>query len=105
MSFERILINLINNANKYAPGRILVSTAEADGMLTLSVRDFGRGLDPSAQAKMLALVQAGGGAKDGFGLGLVVVRELAEANGGRVTIENAEPGLRVTATMKMKGSA
>ncbi len=105
VSFERILINLIDNANKYAPGRILVSTAEADGMLTLSVRDFGRGLDPSAQAKMLALVQAGGGAKDGFGLGLVVVRELAEANGGRVTIENAEPGLRVTATMKMKGSA
>lgn len=105
VSFERILINLIDNANKYAPGRILVTTSEADGTLTLSVRDFGRGLDPSSQAKMLALVQPGGSAKDGFGLGLVVVRELAEANGGRVTIENADPGLRVTASMKIKGVA
>jgi signal transduction histidine kinase len=104
MSFERILINLIDNANKYAPGRILVATGETDGLLSLSVRDFGRGLDPAAQAKLTALVQPGGGAKDGFGLGLVVVRELAEANGGQVTIENADPGLRVTATMKIKGS-
>ncbi len=105
VSFERILINLIDNANKYAPGRIIVATGEADGTLTLSVRDFGRGLDPSSQAKMLVLVQPGGSAKDGFGLGLVVVRELAEANGGRVTIENADPGLRVTASMKIKGAA
>ncbi len=74
-------------------------------MLTLSVRDFGRGLDPKLQAKLTALVQPGGGAKDGFGLGLVVVRELAETNGGHVNVENADPGLRVTATMKIKESA
>jgi signal transduction histidine kinase len=102
MSFERILINLIDNANKYAPGRILVATDETNGMLTLSVRDFGPGLDPKLQAKLTALVQPGGGAKDGFGLGLVVVRELAETNGGHVNVENADPGLRVTATMKIK---
>ncbi len=104
MSFERILINLIDNAHKYAPGRILVATGEADGMLTLSVRDFGRGLDSTAQTKLTALVQPGSGAKDGFGLGLVVVRELAEANGGAITVENADPGLRVTASMKIKAS-
>jgi signal transduction histidine kinase len=105
VSFERILVNLIDNANKYAPGRILVSTSVSEGRLILSVRDFGRGLDPSMPTKMLGLVQPGGGAKDGFGLGLVVVRELAEANGGRVTIENAEPGLRVTVSMKIAGPA
>jgi signal transduction histidine kinase len=105
MSFERILINLIDNANKYAPGRIHVATDEANGLLTLSVRDFGPGLDPKLQAKLTAVVQPGGGAKDGFGLGLVVVRELAEINGGHVNVENADPGLRVTATMKIKESA
>jgi len=105
MSFERVLINLIDNANKYAPGRILVATGEADGMLTLTVRDFGHGLDPNVRAKLTAVVQSGSGAKDGFGLGLVVVRELAEANGGRVIIENADPGLKVTATMKISESA
>ena len=104
MSFERILINLIDNANKYAPGRILVTTSEAGGMLTLSVRI-------SAVVSIRRASQNAGPGPAGrkrqgwFGLGLVVVRELAEANGGRVTIENAEPGLRVTASMKIKDSA
>jgi signal transduction histidine kinase len=105
MSFERILINLLDNANKYAPGRIVVSTREAGGLLSLSVRDFGPGLDSAAATKVTTLVQPGGGAKDGFGLGFVVVRELAEANGGTVSVENADPGLRVTASVKIKGSA
>jgi signal transduction histidine kinase len=105
ISFERILINLLDNANKYAPGRIVVSTRQADGLVSLSVRDFGPGLDSAAATKVTTLVQPGGGAKDGFGLGFVVVRELAEANGGRVSVESADPGLRVTASVKIKGSA
>lgn len=104
MSFERILINLLDNANKYAPGRIVVCTREADGLLSVSVRDFGPGLDSTAKAKVTTLVQPGGGAKDGFGLGFVVVRELAEANGGRVSVESADPGLRVTASMRIRRS-
>ncbi len=52
MSFERILINLIDNANKYAPGRILVMTDETNGTLMLSVRDFGRGLDPQTASEI-----------------------------------------------------
>ncbi len=70
MSFERILINLIDNSNKYAPGRILVATNETGGVLTLSVRDFGRGLDPKMQAKLTALVQRAGARKMASASGL-----------------------------------
>ncbi len=105
MGFERILINLLDNACKYAPGLIEVATYESDGMLSLSVRDHGPGLDPDSRDKMLAPRRAGAGAKDGFGLGLVVVRELAQANDGALTIEAADPGVRLTASLKFVASA
>jgi len=101
MGFERILINLLDNASKYAPGRIEVATREQDGMLYLSVRDHGPGLDTASKEQLLAPNLAAGGAKDGFGLGLVVVRELAGANGGKLTIEDADPGMRLTVSMRI----
>lgn len=98
MGFERILINLLDNACKYAPGRIEVATQQDAHTLTLSVRDFGPGFEEAYKAKLDAAQKAG--KKDGFGLGLAVVRDLAEANGGKLTVENSDPGARVTVTMK-----
>jgi signal transduction histidine kinase len=105
MGFERILINLLDNARKYAPGRIEIATHEEDGMLYLSVRDHGPGLDPVSKDHLLTRSLATNRAKDGFGLGLVVVRELAEANGGKLTIEDTDPGVRLTASMKFIATA
>lgn len=105
MGFERILINLLDNACKYAPGRIEVATREEGGMLSLTVRDYGPGLDLASKEQLLAPTLSAGGAKDGFGLGLVVVRELAEASGGELTIEDADPGLRLSVTMKIERTA
>jgi signal transduction histidine kinase len=105
MGFERILINLLDNACKYAPGRIEISTREADGVLYLSVRDHGPGFDPASRDHLLAPGLAAGGAKDGFGLGLIVVRELTKANGGTLTIEDANPGARLTASIKIIATA
>lgn len=105
MGFERILINLLDNARKYAPGRIEIATHEADGMLYLSVRDYGPGLDPASKDHLLAHSLAANRVKDGFGLGLVVVRELAEANGGKLAIKDTDPGVRLTASMKFIATA
>ncbi len=104
MGFERILINLLDNARKYAPGRIEIATQEADGMLYLSVRDYGPGLDPASKDHLLTHSLSANRVKDGFGLGLVVVRELAEANGGKVVIEDKDPGVRLTASTKFIAS-
>ena len=75
-----------------------MATSQDAHTLTLSVRDFGQGFDEAYRAKLDDSQKKG--TKDGFGLGLAVVRDLAAANGGKITIENCDPGARVTVTMK-----
>jgi signal transduction histidine kinase len=89
-AFERILINLIDNARKYAPGRIDVAIDWRDGLLALAVRDYGAATAPDA------------GAKPSHGLGLSIVQELARANGGGFTLSGADPGLCARATIEAK---
>jgi DNA-binding response OmpR family regulator len=88
-AFERILVNLLDNACKYAPGAIAVATRYEAGFLRLEVSDKGPGVTPAAAAK-----------PSGSGLGLSIVRDLAEANDGEVILVNGQPGLRVIVTLK-----
>ncbi|HUO54531.1 MAG TPA: HAMP domain-containing sensor histidine kinase, partial [Rhodoblastus sp.] len=85
-AFERILVNLIDNARKYAPGKIEVTLCWRDDLLSLAVRDFG--------AAAAAPVVEGSG-----GLGLSIVRELTRANGGGFSLSGANPGLCARATL------
>lgn len=94
-AFERILVNLLDNARKYAPGRILVSLDWRDGWLTLSVRDFG-GAGPQSSHESPVLAS--------HGLGLAIVRELTRARGGGFSLSGADPGLRATASMRASAS-
>jgi signal transduction histidine kinase len=89
-AFERILINLIDNARKYAPGRILVSIDFRDSLLSLAVRDFGSAASGAE----------GSVAPVSHGMGLAIVKELTRANGGSFSLSGADPGLRATATIK-----
>jgi len=86
-AFERILINLLDNARKYAPGRIEVEVSEGAGLLCLTVRDHG-GEAPKAPKS--------------HGVGLSIVRELARANGGEFILSKANPGSCARATLKME---
>jgi signal transduction histidine kinase len=90
-AFERILVNLLDNACKYAPGAIAVATRFEAGFLHIEVADRGPGAPSSAAAN-----------PSGAGLGLSIVRDLAEANDGRVSLVNGQPGLRVIVTLKAK---
>jgi signal transduction histidine kinase len=87
-AFERILINLLDNARKYAPGRIDVAVSWRDGLLMIEVRDHG------------AAGPGGGDARPSHGLGLSIVQELARANGGDFSLSGADPGLRARATIR-----
>ena len=86
-AFERILINLVDNARKYAPGRIEVEIGESGGLLHLAVRDHGGGAPKAPKS---------------HGVGLSIVRELARANGGGFTLSEAHPGVSARATLKME---
>ena len=90
-AYERILVNLLDNSCKFAPGAISVATRFDAGWLQLEVGDHGRGLNG-----------ANGVSSSGTGLGLSIVRELASANGGHVSLINGQDGLHVVVTLKAK---
>ena len=96
---RQVLFNLAGNAVKLTrEGGVLLTVASrpaANGRLTLrfAVRDTGPGLDPAAQARVWEeFEQADDGARaGGAGLGLAIVRRLADAFGGRLGVESG-PG-------------
>jgi len=90
-AFERILINLVDNARKYAPGRIDVEIGASGGLLVLAVRDHGDGAKLRTPQKS-------------HGVGLSIVHELARANGGGFALTDAHPGVCARATLKMEVS-
>ena len=101
VAFERILINFLDNARKYAPGsQIDVETWMDGAKLNLAVRDHGRGIPAQiADAIFEPLVRADGG-PEGHGLGLASCRRLARANGGDVRVEDSRPGARFVAWIR-----
>jgi CheY-like chemotaxis protein len=96
---EQIMTNLLANAAKYTDsgGQIWLS-AEPDGEeIVIKVRDTGVGI-PSEQLPRLFDLFAQGArllarSEGGLGIGLTLVRSLAEMHGGRVTATSAGPGM------------
>jgi two-component system sensor histidine kinase KdpD len=94
----QVLINLILNASKFGPANspIDVSVIVRDGEVRVSVADRGPGV-PAQDAERLfepyfrAPSTAGSG-KDGVGLGLSIVKSIAEAHGGQVGVEHRRGG-------------
>lgn len=93
---RQILAALVLNARRYAGGVLTVETDTEDGQAVLRVLDRGPGLPPEAaihafdrfwRAEM-SRSRAGGGS----GLGLSVVRALAETHGGTVAYTDREGG-------------
>ena len=94
---DRILKNLISNAVKYSPGggRVVIAarpSAERAGMVELSVEDGGVGIPASHLSrifdKYVRVPNRETAAVRGLGLGLALVRALAEAHGGGVEVES-----------------
>ena len=94
---DRILKNLISNAVKYSPGggRVAIAAGPAvdrPGMVELSVKDDGVGIPASHLSrifdKYVRVLNRETAAVRGLGLGLALVRALAEAHGGCVEVES-----------------
>jgi heavy metal sensor kinase len=91
----RIVLNLADNAIKYTPrgGRVDVALRGDGDAAVLEVRDTGAGIPLDEQAHLFERFYRGDPARGrgGTGLGLALVRSLAELHGGRIAIESA-PG-------------
>jgi signal transduction histidine kinase len=91
-----ILEILVDNAHRHGAGEVSVAARGVDGWVAIEVADEGPGLGDGDPER--AFVRRGAGA-DGHGIGLVLARSLAHAEGGRLTVR-AGPGAPFTLMLR-----
>ncbi len=94
----RVVRNLLANARRHAgdSGRVIVSASAANGRATVCVDDDGPGVPPAERERIFErfhrVDSARGRESGGSGLGLAISREIVEAHGGRIWVENSALG-------------
>ncbi|HEX9082345.1 MAG TPA: ATP-binding protein, partial [Holophagaceae bacterium] len=93
---EQVLLNLLDNALKYAPPGSAVDVKAWAGpkSLTLSVTDHGPGIPEGEEERIFEKLARGRGAegRPGSGLGLAICRGIVTAHGGRIQAANHPQG-------------
>ncbi len=109
---QQVVWNLLSNAIKFVPrgGHIAVKLTRGEGAARIVVSDDGPGIDPAFLPHVFERFrQADSGstrAHSGLGLGLAIVRHLAELHGGHATVESAGNGhgARFTVELPLEAS-
>lgn len=94
---QQVLVNLLDNAIKSSPADAPVELhLETTGQeAVVSVVDHGMGVHEAQLDRLFEKFTRGGSAVQGTGLGLYVARQIVDAHGGRIWVENA-PGTGAT---------
>lgn len=94
---KQLYENIINNARKYAKTNIEVYFTREEGKIVLHFRDYGSGIPDENMPFIFDKFYRGNNCGDepGSGLGLYIVKYIAEKNGGSVALQNHTPGLEV----------
>jgi len=108
-ALSRLLVNLLDNAVRHAAGQVRVSVGAQDGRAVLVVADDGPGIPAEDRERAFGRFSRLDGARsrtgeereEGSGLGLAIVRATAEAHGGSVSLEDADPGLRAVVRLPL----
>jgi K+-sensing histidine kinase KdpD len=94
---EQAILNLLSNANKYAPNgsKIALGVTPRDGEVRIFVRDDGPGIAISEQGrifeKFYRAATPGGSRPEGSGLGLAIARSIVELHKGHIGVQS-RPG-------------
>ena len=111
-AIARSLLNLVNNALKYSKDQkfIGVSLYRANGSVKLEVRDRGIGIPPNEQDRIFEKFYRCGDPLvhnvKGSGLGLSLVRHIARAHGGDVSVESVpQKGSKFTIALPIDTTA
>lgn len=93
---ERAIINLVDNAIKYTPGggSVEVGVQRRDNQVVVMVKDSGLGISPEHQKQLferhVRIPRQEHKKIKGSGLGLFIVRSVAQRHGGKAWVESQE---------------
>lgn len=87
---EQVLTNLINNAVKYAPGKIEITVTDDYNYVKISVKDYGRGIPTDKIQSIFERFERGNSPESisGLGLGLYIVKQIIEGHHGKIEIQS-----------------
>ena len=89
---KQVMVNLLDNAIKYTPSagkiEIGVDFDKKNNLVSVSVKDNGKGIHPEDLQKVTQKFYKGKGSKRGSGIGLAIVNEIINAHGGELKIES-----------------
>jgi len=97
------LRQLLDNAVKYSPPTSAIEISATGGeTIAISVRDSGPPIPESERVRLFERFYRGSDARQvpGTGMGLAIVRQIAEAHGGTVSVSSS-PGEGTTFTMSL----
>lgn len=97
---DQLLINLVGNAvdaSSETGGRVRLRWARVNGSVAVVVEDEGPGIASSANLFVPFFTTK----PRGSGIGLVLCRQIAEAHGGSLTLENRRDGRGAVATLRL----
>ncbi|MFL6699769.1 MAG: ATP-binding protein [Vitreoscilla sp.] len=102
---NQMLVNLLSNASKFTPsgGTIQISGTVEEDMVVMRVEDDGEGIPPEVLPRLFELFTRGErtAAIPGLGIGLSVVKRLAELHGGFVEGRSVGRGKGSTFTVRL----
>lgn len=113
-ALDILMGNLLDNALKFTPagGTVDVSVIAVDDTVELVVEDSGPGIDPAEREKVLerfhrVTQQSGGGDVPGSGLGLALVKSIADRHHARLLLARSPRlgGLRISVAFPAENSA
>ena len=102
---EQVMVNLISNAIKYAPGTpIVVFGRQSGNRVIVSIQDFGPGIPSDRQGLIFKRFERLGQSRSvgGLGLGLFISKEIINAHGGQIEMKSsADEGATFIVTLPL----
>jgi signal transduction histidine kinase len=87
---DEMLGNLIENAAKYGGGSVFVTVEDQDDMVAILIEDDGRGIPEDERARIFDRGVRLDTSKPGTGLGMAIVRDVAEIYNGSIELDESE---------------
>ncbi len=96
---EQILFNLTSNALRHGEPPVVIGAAQSGDHVEIWVRDHGDGVPEGDVGYLFDRFSSDDRSPNSVGLGLWIVKLLADSHGGAVRYEPAEPGARFIITL------